>query len=103
MELTHRKDGSREQRSLQVAPSELAPDQKGRYTLTLSGDYRSLKLLSIRTGTRGEEVGFKTAPGTPRPHEAAPETTRTVIITRPSQPKKGEDFINTPDNPDRIP
>ena len=103
MELTHRKDGSREQRSLEVEPGSLAPDQKGRYSLTLTGDYRSLKLLHIRTGARGEEVGFKTAPGAPRPHEAAAETPRTVIITRPSQPKKGEEFINTPDNPDRIP
>lgn len=103
MELTHRKDGNREQRSLEVEPKELAPDQKGRYSMTLTGDYRSYKVLHIKTGTSGEEVGFKSAPGVPRPHEAAPETTRTVIITRPSQPKKGEEFINTPDNPARIP
>lgn len=103
MELTHRKDASREQRSLEVVPSELAPDQKARYSLTLTGDYRSLKLLHIKTGPRAEIVGFKTAPGVPRPYEPAPETTRTVIITRPNQPKKGEEFINTPDNPAKIP
>jgi len=102
-ELTHRKDGSREQRSLSVEPADLAPDQKGRYSLTLTGDYRSLKLLHVRTGTRAEEIGFKSSPGVPRPYEPAPETTRTVIITRPNPPKKEEEFINTPDNPAKIP
>ncbi|MDT4955890.1 MAG: hypothetical protein QOJ02_4028, partial [Acidobacteriota bacterium] len=78
-------------------------DQDGRYSLTLTGDYRSIKLLHLKAGTRAEEIGFKTAPGAKRPQERAPETTRTIIINRPSTPKQGEEFINTPDNPARIP
>jgi hypothetical protein len=104
VELTHRKDAGTEVRSLDVEPKDLAPDQKGRYGLTLTGDYRSIKLLRIKSGAGSDEIGFKTAPGAPRPVERAPETTKTIIVNRPSSPKQGdEEFINTPDNPAKIP
>lgn len=103
IELTHRKDGSTEVRSLEVEPRDLGADQDGRYSLTLTGDYRSLKILRIKSGPQAEEIGFKTAPGAKRPVERAPETTRTIIINRPNTPQKGEEFINTPDNPARVP
>jgi hypothetical protein len=103
VELTHRKDGSTEVRSLDLEPKDLAPAQESRYSLSLTGDYRSIKLLRFKSGPQAEEIGFKTAPGAKRPVERAPETTRTIIIERPSAPKKGEEFINTPDNPARVP
>jgi hypothetical protein len=103
VELTHRKDGSTEVRSLDLEPKDLGPTQEGRYSLTLTGDYRSIKLLRLKSGPQAEQIGFKTAPGAKRPLERAPETTRTIIIERPSAPKQGEEFINTPDNPSRIP
>jgi uncharacterized protein YneF (UPF0154 family) len=103
VELTHHKDAGIEVRSIEVEPKDLGPDQDGRYSLTLTGDYRSIKLLHFRSGSNSEEIGFKTAPGAKRPVERAPETTRTIIINRPNAPKQGEEFINTPDNPARIP
>jgi hypothetical protein len=103
IELTHRKDAGTEMRVLEVEPKDLAPDQKGRYSLTLTGDYRSVKLLSIKAGANSAEIGFKTAPGAPRPLERPAETTRTTTVNRPSSPKQGEEFINTPDNPAKIP
>jgi hypothetical protein len=103
VELTHRKDGNKEVRSLEVEPKELATDQDGRYSLTLTGDYRSVKLVGVKSGPQAEEIGYKTAPGAKRPAEGAPETTHTIIVNRPTTPKKGEEFINTPDNPSRIP
>jgi len=102
VELTRRKDAGTEVRSLKVEPGELAPNQKGRYSLTLTGDYRSIKLLNIKSGPASNEIGFKTAPGASRPVEHAPET-KTIIVNQPSAPKKGEEFINTPDNPAKIP
>lgn len=102
VELTRRKDASTEVRSLNVEPGELAPNQKGRYTLTLTGDYRSIKLRNIKSGPASNEIGFKTAPGASRPVEHPPET-KTIIVNRPSAPKQGEEFINTPDNPAKIP
>lgn len=100
IELSHRKDDGTELRTLNVEPRELAPDQKGRYSLTLTGDFRSFKLLRIKTDA--DEIGFKAAPGAQRPVERAPEN-RTIIVNRPSPPKQGEEFINTPDNPAKIP
>jgi hypothetical protein len=102
VELTRRKDAGTEVRSLKVEPGELAPDQKGRYSLTLTGDYRSVKLLNIKSGAASNEIGFKIAPGASRPVEHAPEP-KTIIVNRPSAPKQGEEFINTPDNPAKIP
>jgi hypothetical protein len=103
MELTRRKDAGTEMRSLTVDPKELAPDKKGRYTLALEGDYRSVKLLAIKSGPDSSLIGFKTAPGAARPAERVPET-KTIVVDRPSSaPKQGEEFINTPDNPAKIP
>jgi hypothetical protein len=102
VELTRRKDAGAEVRSLEVEPKELAPEQKGRYSLALTGDYRSIKLLHIKSGTDSNEIGFKTAPGAARPVERAPEP-KTIIVGKPSAPKQGEEFINTPDNPARVP
>jgi hypothetical protein len=102
VELTRRKDASTEVRSIEVEPRELAPDQKGRYALTLTGDYSSIKILSIKSGNGATEIGFKKSPGIPRPVERPPEG-KTIIVNRPSAPKPGEEFINTPDNPARIP
>jgi hypothetical protein len=104
IELTHRKDSGKEVRVLDVEPKDLAPGQKGRYQLTITGDFSSFKLLSVKSGPGADEIGFKPAPGAPRPAERAPETTKTIIVNRPSAPKPGEEeFINTPDNPAKIP
>ena len=102
IELSHRKDAGTEVRALQVEPKELAPDQKGRYSMTLTGDYRSFKLLRIKSGPDSEEIGFKPAQGKERPTERPPET-RTIIVNRPAPSKQGEEFINTPDNPSKVP
>jgi hypothetical protein len=103
VELAHRKDANTEVRTLEVLPRELAANQKGRYSLALTGDYRSIKLRTIKAGADSGEVGFKTAPGAARPVERAPEA-KTIIVDRPSAPRQqGEEFINTPDNPAKIP
>ena len=102
VELTRRKDASTEVRSMDVDPKELAPNQKGKYSLTLTGDYSSIKILTIKSGANSTEIGFKKAPGVPRPVET-PHEPKTIIVNRPSAPKQGEEFINTPDDPARIP
>ena len=102
VELTRRKDASTEVRSMGVEPRELAPDQKGRYELRLTGDYSSIKILSIKSGPDASEIGFKKDAGARRPLEP-PHEPKTIIVDRPAAPKQGEEFINTPDNPARIP
>lgn len=103
VELTHRKGGDKEAHSIVVEPADIGPDQDGKYSLTLTGDYWSIKPLGVKAGPQAAEIGFKILPGAKRPLERAPETTRTIIINRPTAPQKGEEFINTPDTPARIP
>jgi hypothetical protein len=102
LELSHRTEAKPELRALEIEPKELAANQKGRYTLAVTGDYRSVKLLRIKSGAEASEIGFKTAPGAARPVERVPEG-KTIVVDRPSAPRQGEEFINTPDNPARIP
>jgi hypothetical protein len=102
VELTHRKDGSTEVQSFEIEPKDLGPNQDGRYSVALTGDYRSISIIHVKAGTQPEEVGFKTAPGAKRPPEH-PTEVRTVIINRPPPSKQGEEFINTPDNPAKVP
>lgn len=103
LELTHRKDGGTEIQSLKSAPGDLGPAENGKYSLTLTGDdYRSIRLLRVKTGAQAEEIGFKTAQGAKRPAEHPPEA-KTIVVDRPSAPKRGEEFINTPDNPSKLP
>jgi hypothetical protein len=104
LELTRRKDGSNERRTLALVPKDLAPDQQGRYSLSvLKRDYRSAHLVRLKSGAGAAEIAFKTAPGAQRPPESPPKATETVIVNQ-SAPRKGsgEEFINTPDNPGTI-
>jgi hypothetical protein len=105
IELEHKKDGSLEARTIQVTPGDLGPKEEGRYNLTLEGDYTNLKFRSLKTGSGSQEIGFKSAPGAKRPFEEPRRTTKTVIVDGPrsTSTKNGEEFINTPDNPARIP
>jgi hypothetical protein len=99
LELRRRKDAGTEARAVSVEPKELGPQQQGRYSLQVSSnDYSSARVLRIKSGTRQTDVPFKTSPGAQRPPERIPN--KTVIVDRPS---KGGGFINTPDNPTRVP
>ena len=101
-ELIHRQDGSKEVISFVTEPKDLGPNQDGKYSLALTGDYRSISITHVKAGAQSEEIGFKTAPGVKRPAER-PIEIRTVIINRPPPPKHGEEFINTPDTPAKVP
>lgn len=100
-ELTHRKDGGKEEIAFTTNPKELGPNQDGSYALTLTGDYSAFTITHVKAGSNLEEVGFKTAPGAKRPQQQ-PNGVNNVIANRPP-PKKGDDFINTPDNPAKVP
>ena len=101
LELRQRKGGRLETRTLAPEPTELAPDAKARYTVELQvSDYSSARLVRIVGGDNRAEVPFKALPGTPRPPMEAPGA-KTVIVNRPA--RRGEEFINTPNNPVRVP
>lgn len=97
IELTKRKDGSKETKLLQIEPSELTPGQDGHYSAMFqSKDYRSAKVLRL-ISDGNPETPFKQSPGAKRPVEKpSPQKVKIVII----KPKGSDgDFINSPDTP----
>jgi hypothetical protein len=101
LELRQRKSGRLETRTLTPEQTELAPDAKARYGVELQvADYSSARLVRIVGGDNRAEVPFKALPGQPRPPMEAPGS-KTVIVNRPVP--RGEEFINTPNNPGRVP
>lgn len=102
MSLRRRKDGGTEVRTLSVDPKDLEPNQQGRYSLTVvSQDYSGARLLSVKSSSRNGEIAFRSAPGAQRPPERTPQSQ--TIIQKPSPRPRGEEFINTPDTPARVP
>lgn len=103
LELKRRKDGKSEVRTLAVDPDDLNPNQQGRYALNVpSREYRESRVKSIRSGQELTDVPFKIIPGAMRPDERLP--TRETITVRPSPRRgNGEEFINTPDSPVKVP
>jgi hypothetical protein len=92
-----------ENRKVQVVPADLAPGEVGRYSLSLqSSEWSGARVLNLNSGRRTEAVAFKSAVGARRPAERpAPDAPKIVVVPRPRP--KGEEFINTPDTPIRIP
>ena len=98
MEL-HRKNGEAEQKLVPVEPGVLRPQEEGAYSLELpAAEYSSVKLVGLRGDPQAKLIAFTNSPGRQRPPERLP--TKTIIVKRPGRP--GE-FINTPDNPTRVP
>ena len=92
-----------ERRKVNVEPADLAPGEEGRYTLSLpSSEWSGARVLNLNSDRRTETFAFRTAVGARRPLErTAPGAPKVVVVPRPRP--KGEEFINTPDDPIRIP
>jgi hypothetical protein len=100
MELKRRKDGVAETQLVALEPGQLDPQQEGRYALLLKvQDYGSAKLVALKAGPKSEPLSFTTAPGAKRPPERL--ETKTITVGRPAS--KGGGFLNSPDNPARVP
>jgi len=100
LELIRRKGSATDKAQAQVQPSQLAPQEEGHYTLSLrSTDYSSVKLVALKAGAPSLALVYVTAPGQKRPAEKV--EAKTIIVKRPTTPNNG--FLNTPDNPSRVP
>jgi len=100
--LLRRRAGSGvETRAVTPDTTELPPDGRARYTLELPVEkYISVTFLRVIGGDNHAEVAFKALPGAPRPPLDSPAS-KTVIVNRPAP--RGEEFINTPNNPGKVP
>ena len=100
LELVRRRGGQIEKTSAPVEPTQLLPQQEGRYSLQLrSADYRGAKLVGLRSSQNSSQLAYAAVPGQKRQPEKI--ETKTIIVSRP-KPGKG-DFLNTPDTPGRVP
>src|SRR5215212_5583441 len=99
LELRRRKDGGVEESSLPVTPTQLQPEQEGSYSLKVSSqDFASIRLAGLKADPQSSLIAYSSSQGKKRtPERLEPKT---IVVKRAGKP--GE-FINTPDNPARIP
>jgi len=99
IELRRRKDRGIEEALLPVAPGQLQPDQEGSYALKVAAqDYASIRLAGLKADPQATLIAYNSSQGKKRtPERLEP---RTIVVKRTGKP--GE-FLNTPDNPGRVP
>lgn len=99
LELKRRKDGKSEQTVLDVTPGELQPQQEGSYAAKVAiDDFASVKLVSVQADPQSTTIVYTASQGKKRP----PERLQPQVILSKRSGKPGE-FLNTPDNPGRVP
>ena len=99
IELRRRRDSGLGQAALAVTPTPLQPEQEGSYSLRVPvQEFASIRLAGLKADPQSALVAYTSAQGKKRtPERIEP---RTIIVKRSGKP--GE-FINSPDNPGRIP
>jgi len=99
IELRKRKGGGLEESVLPVTPAQLQPEQEGFYSITMPvQNVASIRLLGLKADPQSALIAYSSSQGKKRtPERLEP---RTVVVKRSGKP--GE-FLNTPDNPGRVP
>lgn len=99
LELRRRKDGKSEQVMLPVTPAQLQPQEEGAYAAKFSiYDFASVRLEGVQADPESTLIVHSSSQGKKR----APERLEPQVIVGKRSAKPG-DFINTPDNPGRVP
>jgi hypothetical protein len=99
LEFRRRKDGKPEHTVLQVTPGQLQPQEEGAYAAKFSiEDFASVRLAGVHADPASTLIVFSSSQGKKRPPERLQP--QTIIVKRSGKP--GE-FLNTPDNPGRVP
>lgn len=98
IELRRRKDGGLEESLLPVSPAQLQPEQEGVYSMKAPAqDFASIRLVGLKDPQSGL-IAYSSSQGKKRPAERLEP--RTIVVKRAGRP--GE-FLNSPDNPSRVP
>lgn len=101
IELKARGGDTTEKYSVGVEPATLRPGEEGRFAFQFTpSDWRGTRVARLLSAKGGDEIPFKPELGAKRPPERAPAP-KVIVVPRPKQ--KGDDFLNTPDTPIRIP
>ncbi len=99
IEMRRRKDSGVEETVLPVTPTPLQPEQEGSYSVKVSAqEFASVRLAGLKADPQSTLIAYSSSQGKKRtPERLEP---RTIVVKRGS--KAGE-FINSPDNPGRVP
>jgi len=104
IELRKREGGGVERREASVEPADLAPGEQGKYALkVLSDEWSGSRLVTLRGEAGLREVAFNSLPGAKRPPERPPLTKVVAEAPRKKSGPNSSEFINTPDNPFKVP
>lgn len=99
IELRRRKDTGLEESLLPVSPAQLQPEQEGVYSLKVPAqDFSSIRLAGLKADPQSSLIAYSSSQGKKRPPERLEP--RVIVVKRAGRP--GE-FINSPDNPTRVP
>ena len=102
LELKSRKGAGAEKRLVQVEPADLEPGHEGRYAIQLSvQDYASARLIGLKSGASLAVVPYATGQGNKREPERL--ESKTITVDKPPPGTKRDEFLNSPDNPARVP
>jgi len=100
LELRQRKNGELVDSAVAVQPSTLEPNQEGAYSVKMPArEYSSVKLIGLTGEPNSSQLAFTSAQGKQRPPERLEP--KTIVITKRSS--KGDEFLNSPDTPARVP
>jgi hypothetical protein len=103
LSLSSRKGGLEERRAVPLDPKDLAPGESAKYSMLVSREFRSFRVSQVVEGNGGgESLPFKSVAGKTRPLEG-PAGGKTVTAKKPGPRNGEEEFINTQDNPSRVP
>ena len=100
LELRRRKDGTPEKKLVTVSPADIDSQQEGRYSLQLKAqEYSSAKVVALLHAGSQSTLPYTIAQGEKRPLERL--ESKTIKVDKPSG--KRSEFLNSPDNPARVP
>lgn len=100
LELKKRSDATLERMKVPLNPAQLEPNQEGSYSLKVPAQqFGSVRLVSLTSGPETTQLVFTTGPGQKRPLERLEP--KVVVVPRP--PGRGGEFLNSPENPARVP
>lgn len=99
VDLRRRKDGKFEHAALPVKPSPLKPQEEGAYAVKFPvEEFASMRLAGLQADPQSTLIVYSSSQGKKRPPERLQP--QMIVVKRSGRP--GE-FINTPDNPVRVP
>lgn len=100
LELKRRKDAGIDTKLVALEPAEIAPQQEARYSIELNTqDYGSARVGALKAEGISQPLAYSTSQGRKRP----PERLESKTISVDKRPAKRDEFLNSADNPARIP